>query len=70
MADEEESDELPIRLPRVEPLADEMRKVLTKGLPDRARAEIAFEFKKWRATRQDGARVIGVINNCNYFWGC
>ncbi|MBS0380673.1 MAG: hypothetical protein JSS29_19495 [Proteobacteria bacterium] len=67
MAEDEDSDELPIRLPRVPQLANEMRKALT-GMPDRMRAEISFEFKKWQATQRDGREVLGVLNERYDLW--
>jgi hypothetical protein len=65
MSDEE--DELPIRLPRVESLAAEMRKALT-AMSDDSRVEIAHEFKKWRATHRNGREVIGVLNERYDLW--
>jgi hypothetical protein len=68
MTDEEDQDELPIRLPRVKRLAAEMRKALTKTMSDDERREISFEFKKWRASWRDGREVIGVLNDRYDLW--
>jgi len=63
----DEESELPVELPRVPELADEMRQRFV-AMSDRARTEVTHALNKWRATYRNGRQVLGVLNDRYDLW--